>query len=163
MSKLVTGHCTTIRLSQQPSCHMLHDHNSVGKCKRHGHFDCQGVALDAHCLPADRVAGPKDIRSFKRLLSVYHHDIYQQCGQAAKAFAMVVKTMAAKGEMYTCSVEKMKRIEDLWVACGYEDISMTVAEIMWQVKQFCCFVQQFAWNTCFVRHFFWEDDCFRPQ
>ena len=91
------------------------------------------------CLPAERVAGPRDVRSFKRLLSAYHHDIYQQCQQAARAFARVVKTMAAKGEMYTCSIETMEEIEALWVTCGYEAIAITVEEVMRQVKQLCCF------------------------
>ena len=91
------------------------------------------------CLPAERVAGPRDVRSFKRLLSAYHHDIYQQCQQAARAFARVVKTMAAKGEMYTCSIETMEKIEALWVTCGYEAIAITVEEVMRQVKQLCCF------------------------
>ena len=85
------------------------------------------------CLPAERVEGPKDVRTFKRLLSAYHHNIYQQCQRAARAFARVVKTMAAKGEMYTSSTATKEKIEALWVTCGYEAIKITVEKVLWQV------------------------------
>lgn len=43
--------------------------------------------------------------------------------------------MAAKGEMYTSSFEKMEMIEALWVTCGYEDIMTTVEDVLWQVQK----------------------------
>ena len=54
--------------------------------------------------------------------------------------------MAAKGEMYTCSIETMEKIEALWVTCGYEAIAITVEEVMRQVKQLCCFFSTAGWQ-----------------
>ena len=85
----------------------------------------------AFVLHAEHLAGPMDVESFKFLLVGCHKQIYRQCQQAAKAFAISVKYMAVKGMLSPCAEEEVAN--ELWVACGYDEIMDTISTVIMQV------------------------------
>ena len=74
-----------------------------------------------------------DVESFKGLLTGFHNQIYQQCQQAAMAFAIAVKAMAVRGVLCMRPHEEMELANELWVTCGYDDIMDTISTVLLQV------------------------------
>ena len=78
-----------------------------------------------------------DVETFKVMVKGSHIHIYQQCRQAAMVLAVAVKAMAVRGMLYTDPCEEVEFANELWVACGYDDIMDTVSTVIMQVVQNC--------------------------
>lgn len=85
------------------------------------------------CLHAEDLAGLTDIEYFKGLLTGVYSHLYEQCQQAAMAFAVAVKAMAKRGMLYTRPCGEVAFVNELWVSCGYSDIFITASTVLMQV------------------------------
>lgn len=60
--------------------------------------------------------------------------LYEQCQRATKAFAVAVKTVVTVGCMFAYPHDQVEVANELWVACGYDDIMDTVSTVIMQVR-----------------------------
>ncbi len=84
--------------------------------------------------PADALTKPKDARSFKKQLSTACLEINQQCQRAKRNFGCFVKDLARLRLYYKDTTEKLIYTGNFWHESGFLQISVTIAEILAEVR-----------------------------
>lgn len=95
---------------------------------------CCWYSLVHLCLHAEHLVREGDAEVFVAMLKGICIKLYEQCQQAAKAFAVAVKTVVMVGRMFAYAHDEVEVANELWVTCGYDDIMDTVSTVIMQVR-----------------------------
>ena len=86
------------------------------------------------CLHAEIQNEKLDVEVFVGTLRGVRKELYEQCQEAAKAFATAVKTVVMVGRMFAYAHDEVEVANELWVTCGYDDIMETITTVIMQVR-----------------------------